>query len=250
MKLHLRAFYRLCWTVVLFVWSAQAISAEKMIIAQAEGHLTHKLAASVIAEAYRRLNITTEFVQLPSKRSMAWANMGKVDAEVGRVAKALEDLPDLLMVDKVPIVNIRGVIVTKDIQFNCTQWSDLKNLHIGIRRGEVYAEKGTKGMSVYPTDSYHQLFSMLNNNHIDIAVGISSSVELELKTAFQNSDLHAIKKPLVDIPLYHLVHKKHHALVPKLNEVLKEMAASGEIKRLQQVALDRMIVERKQGGKF
>ena len=229
MKLHSRSFYRLCWTIVVFIGSAQAISAEKMIISQAEGHLTHELAASVIAEAYRRLNITTEFVQLPSKRSMEWANMGKVDAEVGRVSKALEDLPDLLLVDEVPIANIRGVIVTKDFQCNCTQWSDLKNLRIGIRRGEVYAEKGTKGMSVYSTDSYHQLFSMLNNNRIDIAVGISSSAELELKTAFQNSDLHIIKKPLVEIPLYHLVHKKHQALVAKLNKVLKGMAASGEI---------------------
>lgn len=238
--------FRLCWIVFLIAAALPATSANRMTIAQAEGHLTHNIAAEVVAEMYRRLNIEAEFVKLPSKRSMAWANIGKVDAEVGRVARAKDNLPNLLLVDNVPIKTIKVVIVTKNTPCDCTQWSDLKNFNIGIRRGEVYAEKGSKGLSAYATDSYHQLLSMLDNNRIDVAVGILSSFELELKTAFLSSNLRVIEKPIMELPLYHLIHKKHRALLPKLNKVLMEMDAKGEIENIEKRALNRIIAERKQ----
>ena len=126
----------------------------------------------------------------------------------------------------------------------------MRGLQVGIRRGEVYAEKGTSKMSVQPAISYNQLLNMLLLGRIDVAVGILSSVKVEINSAFRDSGFKIIEKPLVDIPLYHLVNKKHQALVPKLSSVLELMASTGEIEEIHQRTLQAIINKRKAGDTF
>lgn len=201
----------------------------KMTIAQAEKHTIHKVAAGVITEAYRRLGIETEFVFVPSKRSLIMVNSGRTDAEVGRIPAIVSKFENLMIVGGTPIATVKGIVLTISSDCVCKTWDDLKNYRIGIRRGEAYAEKGTAQMDVVVTSSYSQLFNMLRENRIDVAVGILTSAQIALQSDFKDSGIKIIGAELINVPLHHVLNIKHAALEPRLREVLKQMAKSGEI---------------------
>lgn len=221
---------------VLFMIIYQPLSADekmpkKITIALAKGHITHILASKVVEEAYKRLGIEVVFLPVSGKRTLTMTNNAKADAEVGRVPRAVKKFKNLLQVDLVPIAIIKGVVVaSKD--YDIKSWKDLKNYRVGIRRGELYVEKGTKFMKVYSTRSYEQLFNMLKNNRIDIAIGTLTSVNIVGNEEFKNSNLKIVGDPIVEIPLYHNVHKKYKFLIPKLNKILQQMLVAGDIDKI------------------
>lgn len=220
---------------------------QKIKISQASDHTIHMLGAAVIAEAYKRLGIRTEFIQVPSKRSLTLANLGRADAEVGRVPSVLSDYKNLMMVDGAPIATVKGVALTISSDCVCKSWDDLKEYRVGIRRGEVFAEKGTAQMNAVATSSYKQLFTMLENKRIDVAVGILTSAEIELLSNFKNSDIKVIGKEFINLPLYHMLNNKYAALAPKLTEVLLEMHQNGDIEKIHSKTIKDIVSNNKSG---
>lgn len=242
----LRYYLIVLLVVTLFIENVRAESLKHITIAQTENQLIHTLGADVLVKAYKRLGINVDFVLLPNSRSLATANSGKVDGEIGRLVKVLDKVPNLLMAREVPIASVIAVAVTNKAKCDCEKWSDLKDLTIGIIRGEIYAERATKGMSVFMMKGYPELFTMLERGRVDVVIGILSSVELELQTSFKNSGLKIVGKELLNLPLYHLLHKKHQSLIPKLNKVLMEMKMNGEIEKSHQETIKKAVNERNQ----
>jgi ABC-type amino acid transport substrate-binding protein len=74
----------------------------------------------------------------------------------------------------------------------------------------------------------------------------------DITTAGRINGLYTLKKlgiegiypldpPLNQWPLYHFLHKKHKKLVPKIDQVLKKWAESGELKRLRAQAIENLL---------
>lgn len=225
---------RLCIAVlgILVCVSPVYAAGEVVSIFYCHQRMTHHHALASVKEAYRRANIAVTFVALPCKRSLAAANSGKVGGELARIAKATEIYSNLVRASS-PSITIEGVIITKSITRDISSWQDLKGLRIGIVRGEIYAEKGTEGMPRQLVNSYHQLLSKIDTGEFEVGVAVRRNWLLEKQhPRFRDSTLHQLGKPVFSAPLYHLLHKRHADLMPRLNKVFKQMWQSGEAQRI------------------
>ncbi len=129
---------------------------------------------------------------------------------------------------------------TKDVTFAVTGWDSLKPYTIGIRRGVVFAEKGTQGMLVDSVTDYRQLLLKLDAGRNDVAImpRLSGLFELQ-KLHIQGIKL--LDPPLITLELYHYLHKKHEALVPVLTKVLREINEEGRIRAIREHAIKELL---------
>jgi ABC-type amino acid transport substrate-binding protein len=193
----------------------------------------HRLLMRVVSEAYDRLQIPIEFIEFPGKRSLYEANAGYVDADLSRVKDVEKEFTSLRRIPT-PIFWFEATAFSKSKDLRINGWESLRDLRIGIMRGMVYAEKGVKGLPrVTIVDKPAHLFKMLDSDRIDVAIfsdinGFALIKELRLPA------IHALKPALERIEAFHYVHKKHEALVPKLDVIFQEMKSSGQLDRMRQ----------------
>ena len=50
-----------------------------------------------------------------------------------------------------------------------------------------------------------------------------------------------VEPALERIPLYHFLHQRHRELVPKVEKVIRDMQASGELERVRQHAMAKLL---------
>jgi len=225
---------RLAIAILLMLLSAMSAAAEEKLTF---GYIGDKLSFGslvVLKEAYSRLGITVETVQLPAARALAEADRGITDGEVHRI-KDIEILhPELIRVD-FPLNNLEGVaLAIENLQIATPD--DLIPYRVGIKTGLVYSEKLTQKVpNVTRLPDSQKLITPLLQGRLDVIITDSMWAELQIA---QNpgKGLHIVGQPLVVIPLYHFVHKRHAELVPKLVDILKTMEQSGLSERLRKEA--------------
>ncbi|HET9238818.1 MAG TPA: transporter substrate-binding domain-containing protein [Oligoflexus sp.] len=193
----------------------------------------HRLLMRIVSEAYDRLQIPIEFIEFPGKRSLYEANSGYVDADLSRIKDVEKEFPSLRRVPT-SIFWFEATAFSKNKDLRINGWESLRDLRIGIMRGMVYAEKGVKGLPrVTIVDKPGHLFKMLESDRIDVAI-FSDINGLALIKELKLSSIQALKPPLERIEAFHYVHKKHEALVPKLDAIFQEMKTSGQLDRMRQ----------------
>ncbi|MDE1460849.1 substrate-binding periplasmic protein [Spartinivicinus poritis] len=185
----------------------------------------------VLQEAYRRLNLSITIELMPAGERALWiANQGIVDGDLIRIANIQARYPNLLMVPT-PVYYIEQMVFSKQQDFPVQGWNSLRPYNIGILIGMKIVEDGTKGMTTIGATSYEQLMQLVNLNRVDIGILPRINILMEMKR-MQRSKLKILEPPVAVTPLYHYLHKKHHTLVPKLNQVLQAMEQEGIIKKL------------------
>jgi len=209
-------------------------------ICASESGLFHIMFIDSIRRAYERIGYQAEFVMLPDLRSLRMANEGICQAEIIRIAKAEKGFPNL---KRVPfsIAKLEGFAFTINTTKTINTWDDLKGLNTYIVNGDLYAMEGTKGMDVGKAKSLPQIFRMLVDGKIDIAIGMRETGEIAAKRDFPGSGIHTIGAPLASFPMYHMVHRDSQHLIPLLNDAFQEMVANGEIETLNARAMQRLI---------
>ncbi len=221
--------------------SNEASSQSEVAISYCENHVTHQFAIEPLIAAYKSIDIKAKFVPLPCRRSLVEANKGVVyDGEAGRIADTDKTFTNLLSMDK-PTITINGVVITKNITHHFTTWSDLKNFKIGIVAGELYAEKGTATYDVQIYNNYDYLLRMLAKGRIDVGVVILRDFELTLsKPEYFDSGIHVAAPPIYTAHLYHLLHKKHKDVFPKINRAIEEMWTQGTTQKIHDETFKRL----------
>jgi len=216
--------------ISMLVFSPVSLSVERLQLSKIEGSILSKISEQVLAEAYQHLDIKIEFVSFPAKRGLMISNEGSVDGEVHRIKKVDYKYPNLIRVPTA--INLAEVVVfSHNRKIKVEGWNSLKPYKIGILRGIVVSEEGTKDMDTEAFNSYDQVLMMLNFKRIDVGVltrigGLYHLRGLEFK------DIKMLEPPILQHGLYHYLHVKHEALVPRINGVLKKMQANGRIKAI------------------
>jgi len=207
---------------------------EKLVLSRSEGSKA-VISERVVSEAYKRLGIQVKIEKSPTKRALTELNHGKLDGAVSRV-KGLEKSYSNLI--RVPIVvsTFEAVVFSKNDTLPITGWDSLKPYNIGIKRGMKFAEMGTKGMKTYPVDKSSQLFQMLNLGRVDLIVISRAAGLLALKQT-QLQDIHMLALPVARIKLYHYLHKKNAAIVPRITKALQDMENEGRIEEIRMQAI-------------
>ncbi len=200
-------------------------------ISAIENEGTHELIKPVVRTAYRRIGHGVRFEPLPARRALEWANDGITDGDLARIEGTERKYPNLIRIS-VPVFHFQGVVFSRTVDRSIEDWSDLQGLLVGVIRGIRYSEIGTAGMDRILAKDMTHLFTLLSIGHIEAAVAVRDAGRIEIHRNFRGKGIRVVGEPLYTGPLFHFIHSRNGHLVVKLEAVLREMAASGEIEAM------------------
>jgi polar amino acid transport system substrate-binding protein len=231
----------ICQVVLAWLFTGAPVLAQTSLIFAKPGPLDYSAGISeeILKEAYSRIGITVTTQEFPGERALKMSNSGTVDGEVNRIHGIRKKYANLRMVP-VAINAIEGLAFTNNPDVKIRSWEDLRPYRLGLRIGAKYAEYGTAGMRVAPVKTNDQVFSMLGKHRTEIAIstrieGVLTIHKLGLK------NIRLIDPPLVSLELFHFLHKKHEALLPRIQKALEEMAREGRIEAIKTAAIKKLL---------
>ncbi|MDM4768026.1 transporter substrate-binding domain-containing protein [Pelomonas sp. SE-A7] len=185
---------------------------------------------AVLKEAYRRLDLAIEFEPLPARRGLNTASTGQLDGDVCRGQGGFEDRPDLVKVP-VPVnfAELRAVALPGHRL--PTRLEDIGELRIAVQRGVGSVEALVSGYPRIETRDIEEALRLVRVGAADLALFLLPSKAAPGLQALLRG-LEVSDKPLATLQVYHLLHKRHGELIPRLVPVLRAMEASGESQRL------------------
>ena len=227
----------LIFKVVLVTTPLQA--EEKLIFTTVESSLNQNLSEKVLLEAYKRLGIQFEVQRRPGERALKEANAGIFDGEVSRIKGIDKKFPNLIMIP-IAVNYLEATVFAKNVEFTVKGWGSLKPYTIGRLRGVKFVENNTKEMRTVVANNYEQLFGILDKGRVDVVVaplinGLSTIDQFKLK------GISILAPRIIQMNLYHYLHRKRKNLVPRITSVLEEMEKDGSIATLR----DKFIAELK-----
>jgi len=216
------------------VWAAIAASPsqalDRLVLVTPPNTIDTVISEVITREAYRRIGITVEIRKYPGERALRLANAGKVDGEVQRINGISANYHNLVQVH--PAINyIEGAAFSQSERFAVKGWESLKPYRIGYIRGIKFAERNTKSMDSTPVGDYPGLFQMLGENRFDVVVSPRLNGLFQMKQ-LGVTNVQELTPSIMRFDLFHYLHHKHAALVPKISAVFTEMEAKGELAAL------------------
>lgn len=193
------------------------------------------IAEQIMTEAYRRLGLGLVVSKLPGERSLRSANNGETDGELYRKVGMERDYPNLLIVP-VALLNYEIVIFTRGTNFVVNGWESLRPFTVGYVKSIKIVEKNTQGMKVEVANTLRQAFLKLMLGRSDVVVANRASGLAVLKE-LNLPEIKVLTPPLVTFPVFHYLHNKHAALVPKLTTVLQQMQKDKSIENIQKAVM-------------
>lgn len=229
-------------TLLLAACAASAGAQTTLRLARLENIPDQAVGAEILEAVYRRVGIAVEFVDLPAKRALIESSQGRVDGEVHRILAVGSEYPTLIAVQ--PSINfIEPAAFVKQLDFRVDGWASIAPYAIGIVRGVGSSERGTRGARrVEAVGTMDQLMQMLDAGRIEVAVNDRFSGVL-VNRRLRLEAIRPLSPALERIALYHFLHERHRALVPRVAQALQAMQDSGELERLREQITERMLQE-------
>lgn len=205
--------------------------AQDVTIASLDTNQLGGIPEQVLTMAYGELGLSVSFERFPLNRSLEVVNTGELDGETGRVKGLEEKYPNLRRVP-VPIDSLDAVALATRAGIVVDGWESLSGYRVGYIVGGQLVEKMTRGWErITVVRDMPQGLRLLIEGGLDVLIDERRHAVREI--AFFGLDSVVILEPaIVEIPLYHYVHKSHAHLIPQLTEVLKDMKAKGVIDKI------------------
>lgn len=222
----LRLIYN-CTLIIFLLLSMPLMADQQLELATVANSPDTTVSASILKKAYRRLGIDITVLELPASEALQRANSGQADGEVQRIDGISHNFPNLIQVP-IPINYIQGAVFSKKKKRKLRGWHSLRTFRIGLVKGVIFAEKGTRGMQVQVAGSYDQLIDLLLNDQVDLIVlpYINGAAAIRQHPRGEQLHLNGIIETYL---LYHYLHKKHEKLLPAITARLKKMLLNGTI---------------------
>ncbi len=212
-------------------WAAADEGNESTTIVLGAADITSgHLCGNIIKKAYLHMGIEAQIKYLPAARSLALSSQGMLDGEVSRVFSVGDRYKTLVRVPA-SYLSFHGKVFTLKPSVRVNKPLDLRNYSSGILNGIVYSEKLTHSYKRIYGNSASQLFHMLIADHLNMDLVILTEVTGRTAIAheFPSAGIKMAKGNLMDLPVYHYLHESKKALLPKIEAVIRNMLASGEI---------------------
>ena len=190
----------------------------------------------IILEAFRRIDIPVRLVRLPSERALKNAEKGVDDGSYVRIVGLSSQYPNLIMVPE-PMSEFSFTAFTRDPAITTATWSDLRARSVGLVTGWKLVEKKlADAPHVSRVRDEEALFALLDRNRVEVIVSsLHAGQEIIRRHGYHN--VRALNPPLAVQPMHLYMHKKHAALVPLLDQALRQMRQDGSLKRLTALGL-------------
>lgn len=220
--------------LMLAVPAAQA--SDRLVLAAMIDNPVHLIAARIAEATMKHIGQPARIRFVPAKRALFEADLGKVDGDVGRIANTVADFPNL-RASSTPVVTVRGFAfaATKGPVIN--RWGDLKGHRFAFIRGVRIFEKNTRAFPRQQANSFEELRDLLADGRVDLILATDIVNDAFRLRHPQQPRLHPLGEALITTPLYLHLHKRHEALLPRVERALKTLTLTGEIERLHRAAL-------------
>jgi len=184
-----------------------------------------------LAEAYAKLGMAIEYVEMPRQRSLVEANQGRIDGELARIDSIGGEYKNLVRVD-FPLYSFDIVLVADRRDCGVCNFSQIENLAFinGVRLVEDFLQQNSRGKAIAEANNIKQLLSLLENKRVEAAI----MTDFEYQESGLADNRHYIKVPLERSLSYHYLHKNHADLADDLAAILEQMHDSGRIDALLQ----------------
>ena len=189
-----------------------------------------RFSQALLNEAYRRLGIDAQFIEVPFGRSLIESNRGILDGELARVLLVTEHYPNLVAVPYILFDTDVSIWVNQRRCPGCTLQT-VKNL-VYVRGSviiqQLLADKASVDtvITVQTVSAAEQMFI---EGKADAVVFAAYTIPAEKLTGIPVS-----QKLILSVPDYHLLHRRHQALVTPLASMLNSLEQEGFTKRLRQ----------------
>lgn len=192
----------------------------------------HDLFDHILSEAYARLGYEVELQGYPAERALLMANDGLVDGEAGRVSVVERSYPNLIRVPT-PIYVNRIAVLTVDADIDPAKgWAQFAYYRTCIRNGYKFLESRVPGENCHRVSSYEKMLELLKNRRVDVALAEFFDI-LPTLGKVGMGDVRMLDEPMAVNPMYHYLNRRHADLVPKIDAVLRAMAAEGRLKEIE-----------------
>mgnify|MGYP005989261823 CR=1 FL=1 len=222
------AFLVLCLLLLAFHSQARAQEVinklnEKISIAIA--HSTHpsiKKFTPIIKRLYEELNFDVRFIPAPNLRALSLLQQGAVFGDVARIKDAIENIPEVMLIEPALAVGQILVLCNKD---KICEIDQLNRSNITLLSANGLIEIGKKSLpnaNIFKHDLTKNQLTLLRKRRVDYILYIDTKQKaLEYKQEF-NVLL------LKDAPVHHVINKKHSKFAPLISAKLKELLANSK----------------------
>ncbi|WP_026959767.1 substrate-binding periplasmic protein [Aliagarivorans taiwanensis] len=218
---------------VTLLLTTHTASSKPLVIACPENLPIITVGSKIIEHAYAKLGITLSYRALPAKRSIQYANEGKADGELLRVASFAPDYPNLIKIP-VAISYLEQSLFSATHKHGPSTCRGLSAYRVGVIRGVKHAETCAQhAKEVIRYNDMNQMMRVLNTGRIDFVISGKVTASLRLN-GLGLSNINALEPPLSRAPLYHYLNKKHQALASQLHGIFLAMHNSGELEKIRE----------------
>ena len=195
---------------------------------------------SVLKAAYAKIGYTVIANKAPGERSLTDSNAGLNDGEVHRIKSIASQYPKLIRVE-VPINYVEGMLISCNTSYTIESLADLIPYRVVVRIGNKYATKLTKNLPyVIKTPDTEKMVTLLMEGRADMILSDRPwAMSQQMRPGKECLIIN--EPPLVTIPLYHYLHQKNAAIVPKITQILQSMHDNGESETIRQKALEKRL---------
>lgn len=218
-------------SLILFSASVFAQTDKTIVITAASGTGASQAYLQFLQKAYGEIGYKLILKEYPTARGVMLANKGEIDGLLINISRLTEKNQNLVVV-KPHLRQIELVVFTVKENFEVAGRKSLEPYKIGILRGYSLSKKFTEGLQRQIFNDSKTLFSVLKIGRVDIAIAMG----MESRRFFSKNpgyeSIKALAPPLFVLPLYHLINKKHKALIPKLSPIIQRLLDEGLMTKL------------------
>lgn len=208
------------------VWSFGFVQAAEYKVSTTEiAYPTKNVAIKFMTKVYAELGHHLVIQEYPQGRALIESNAGHVDGELFRVANINNVYKNLIQIPGPISFSQILAYVNKGSNLSPKKWSDLKGLRVGYVIGTKIVEIKLQGIHSIAVQRPEQLFFMLQNNRLDVAIYVATNAKIP-------EGIIPVDPPLFNAPVYHYIHVKNKELVAPLQASIKRLAEQGELERI------------------
>ncbi|CAN7695720.1 transporter substrate-binding domain-containing protein [Pseudoduganella sp. LjRoot289] len=166
-------------TLLASVGVFSAAAAEEVTMGRNQGLADQWVAAKLITDIGNKAGVTVKVKPLPAARASEMNLSGEIDGEIARIDAYAAKNPSL--VQSKPLYYYLNSTAFGKSDKAVASIADLKKYKVGIIRGVAHAMTVTAGLKVTEVNNPEQLFTMLEEGKIDVAVSSEIDGNYRLK---------------------------------------------------------------------
>ena len=176
-------------------------------------------------ELFTRMGLKPEINTVPAERGLINLNQGIDDAILSRVAGLEKSYPNIVRITE--IANERKYIAFSRKQIKITSWDDFEDYDVAYINGwKIFDKNLSRYRSLVKVRGPEQLFFLLDKDRVDVVLyGLAAGQWMIDRLGLKN--IRPIHPPLANKKKFFYLHKRHTHLIPKANQILRQLKEDG-----------------------